>query len=161
MKTHKKLTSLFLLITLSVMALMLSACSKPALDVLPADAVIIAFGDSLTVGVGATPNESYPSTLANLTGLTAINSGVSGEKTNEGLKRLPSALNETQPDLVILIEGGNDILQQRPHDSIKKNLSEMIKLIHNRNIPLIMLGIPEKKISFKLSLLLRRVSAGT
>ena len=45
--------------------LFLFACTntQPTLSRLPDDAVILAFGDSLTSGVGALPGSSYPKFL--------------------------------------------------------------------------------------------------
>ena len=124
----------------------LTGCNSPELDKLPADAVILAFGDSLTAGVGTTPDKSYPAALASITGRQVINRGISGEETAQGLSRLPEVLADTQPDLVILIEGGNDILRNRPAADIKQNLAQMITLMQQRDIPVVLLGMPEKKL---------------
>lgn len=125
---------------------LLTGCNSPELNKLPADAVILAFGDSLTAGVGTTPDNSYPAVLASITGRQVINRGISGEETAQGLSRLPAVLADTQPDLVILIEGGNDILRNRPAADIKHNLAQMITLIQQRDIPVVLLGMPEKKL---------------
>ena len=124
----------------------LTGCNSPELDKLPADAVILAFGDSLTAGVGTAPDKSYPAVLASITGRQVINRGISGEETAQGLSRLPEVLADTQPDLVILIEGGNDILRNRPAADIKQNLAQMITLMQQRDIPVVLLGMPEKKL---------------
>jgi len=129
-----------------ITAFLLTGCNSPELNKLPADAVILAFGDSLTAGVGTTPDKSYPAVLASITGRQVINRGISGEETAQGLSRLPAVLADTQPDLVILIEGGNDILRNRPAADIKHNLAQMITLIQQRDIPVVLLGMPEKKL---------------
>ena len=67
--------------------LLVTGCERQLLSPLPADGVILAFGDSLTVGVGADSSRSYPSVLEELTGLRVINAGVSGETTGGGLRR--------------------------------------------------------------------------
>ena len=127
----------------------LSACSSPELKPIPEDGTILAFGDSLTVGVGTTAENSYPAVLAELTGLTVINAGVSGETTDEGALRLPDELDDVEPDLVIIIEGGNDLLQNRDHSAIKTNLKSMIEAAQSRNVQVVLIGVPQKKLFSK------------
>ena len=78
------------LIILCLVFVGISACGDdaPTLSRLPADAVILAFGDSLTEGVGAKDQESYPAVLQELTGRKVINGGVSGEESAPGFKTI-------------------------------------------------------------------------
>ena len=108
--------------------------------------VIVAFGDSLTEGVGTNKENSYPSVLAKLSGLNVINSGVSGETTSEGLVRLPYVIEEYKPSLLILLEGGNDILQNQSPRTIEQNLEKMILMARNQGIQLVLIGVPEKSL---------------
>lgn len=124
----------------------MTGCSSPELEPLNASSRILAFGDSLTLGVGTTKERSYPAVLSQLTGLDVINSGVSGEITDEGLLRFEQELEQAQPSLVIIMEGGNDILQNRDLAVTKSNLAAMIWLSKKRAIPVILIGIPEKRI---------------
>jgi lysophospholipase L1-like esterase len=117
--------------------------SQPSLSRLNEDAVILAFGDSLTYGVGASSSQDYPSILANLTGRKVINAGVSGEISAEGLQRLTGLLDETQPKLLLLIHGGNDILRNLPSQQTQVHLRAMIHLAKQRNIEVLMLGVPK------------------
>ncbi len=121
-------------------------CSSPELEPLPPGSRILAFGDSLTYGVGADLENSYPAVLARLTGLEVINAGVSGETTTEGLARLERELEEKRPALLILLEGGNDILRNHSPARIKSNLAAMISQAETRDIPVVLLGVPEKKL---------------
>jgi lysophospholipase L1-like esterase len=117
--------------------------NDPKLQLLADDAVILAFGDSLTYGTGAAKGDSYPSVLANLTGLKVINKGIAGEQTAQGLKRLPAVLDETNPDLVILCHGGNDILRRSSKDQARQNLEAMIGLIRASGAQVLLLGVPD------------------
>lgn len=124
----------------------LNACSSPSLPPLSDNGVILAFGDSLTYGAGASRTASYPAVLAELTGRKVINAGVSGETTSEGLARFPGALAESSPDLVILMQGGNDVLRNQSLVDAKRNLAAMIRQARARDVPVILLGVPEKNL---------------
>lgn len=127
-------------------SLALSACSQPSLSALSGTATLLAFGDSLTAGKGTGTESSYPAVLSSLTGLTVINAGVSGETTAEGLRRLPEVLSDNDPDLLLLMHGGNDILRNLGAGQAKTNLKSMINLARDRGIQVVLIGVPEKKL---------------
>jgi lysophospholipase L1-like esterase len=124
--------------------LFLTACGKSekVFSKLPGDAVIMAFGDSLTYGTGADKTQSYPSVLAKLSSHTVINNGVPGEISADGLNRLPALLDEQHPQLLILIHGANDIIRNIPREQTAANLTRMIAEAKQRNIKVVMLGVP-------------------
>ena len=123
---------------------LLAACGKgPQVTPLAQDAVVLAFGDSLTFGTGAQPAESYPSQLAGIIGRTVVNAGVPGEISEEGLKRLPEVLEETQPKLLILCHGGNDFLRKLSESQAAANLRAMIRLAKQKNISVILIATPK------------------
>jgi len=126
--------------------LAVSACNNSSLPALGSDAVILAFGDSLTKGKGTSAENSYPAVLARLSSRTVINAGISGETTAAGLLRLPGVLEDTSPDLMLLMHGGNDILQNLSLTAAKKNLQAMIRLAQERDIAVVLIGVPEKKL---------------
>jgi lysophospholipase L1-like esterase len=120
------------------------------LEALGQDAIILAFGDSLTYGTGANhQTESYPALLAQLSGKTVINAGVPGEVSGEGLSRLKSLLNEYQPALVLLCHGGNDLLRKLDTGKLKSNLQQMINLIREQGADVVMLSVPKPGLFLK------------
>lgn len=129
------------------LTLALVACSGDhELKPLAHNAKVLAFGDSLTAGLGVSPEKAYPAVLQSLSGRTVINAGVSGELTEAGVKRLPDLLDKHDPQLVILLEGGNDILQNRSLSSAKANLSAMITLVKNQGRDVVLVGVPKKSL---------------
>ncbi len=119
---------------------------KPNLISLSTNATILAFGDSLTQGVGASPHKDYPSQLAKILGHKVINAGISGETTTQGLKRFENVLNDTNPEAIILLEGGNDFLRNVPRHTTHQNLSKMITLAQSKNITMLLVSVPEKSL---------------
>ncbi len=88
-----KLRTVAIVFRLLLLALLVSSCDKPPqISLLPADAVVLAFGDSLTHGNGAAEGQAYPEVLAGLLDRTVINAGVPGEISEAGLLRLPQVL---------------------------------------------------------------------
>lgn len=119
------------------------ACSSGARPPsLANDAVILAFGDSLTFGTGATPAESYPAVLERLVGRRVVNSGVPGEVTGEGLSRLPEVLEKEKPALLILCHGGNDMLRRLDKQQTAGNLRAMIRLAQERGVSVVIISVP-------------------
>ncbi|WP_371186191.1 GDSL-type esterase/lipase family protein [Thalassotalea maritima] len=127
-------------------SLFLSSCSSDRLKPLPYSAKILAFGDSLTAGYGVSKVHRYPSVLAELTGLEVINAGISGEVTEDGLKRLPTLLQQHRVQLMVLLQGGNDILRNKSLSKAQQNLAQMIEIAHQQNIDVVLIGVPEKKL---------------
>jgi len=132
------------LISLLVVFITLSACSNdiPRLSPLTQESTILSFGDSLTYGTGTSVDQSYPSILSQLTGINIINDGVPGEITASGRLRLKKSLKKYQPNLVILCHGGNDLIQKLDPEQTKKNLENMINMIHETGSEVVLLAVP-------------------
>lgn len=125
-------------------AMWLLGCDRtPPLPKLAGDAVVLAFGDSLTFGTGASAGESYPEVLQTLLGRRIVNGGVPGEVSAEGLARLPALLDANAPDLVILCHGGNDFLRRHPQGEVAANLRAMIELAQSRGAAVVLVGVPQ------------------
>ncbi len=125
----------------------ISGCDNtPPLKTLSEDAVILAFGDSLTFGTGAGEAQSYPALLKASLSQQVINAGVPGEISGEGRARLPALLAEINPQLVILCHGGNDLIRKLNKQQIKKNLANMIETIQNTGAQVLLVAVPEPNI---------------
>ncbi len=125
-------------------ASLVSGCEEtPPLPRLSEDAVILAFGDSLTYGTGVDRAQSYPAVLQQLSGRKVINAGVPGEISANGLKRLPGLLQRHQPALLVLCHGGNDILRRMSRSEMKQNLDAMITLAKQQGVAVALLAVPD------------------
>jgi lysophospholipase L1-like esterase len=125
-------------------ASLLAGCGErvPRVAAVGADEVIVAFGDSLTYGTGASESESYPEVLARLIGRKVVRSGVPGEVTAQGLARLPQVLDQHRPALIIVCLGGNDMLRKVDDAQIRSNLRQIITTIRERGIAVVLVGVP-------------------
>lgn len=128
-----------------LLAVALAACGpkQPRLAPLSANDVILAFGDSLTYGTGASEAESYPAVLAQLINRNVVRSGVPGETTEGGLARLDGVLDEHRPALVILSLGGNDMLRKVDEAVVRDNLRRIIQSIRARGAAVVLFGVPK------------------
>lgn len=120
------------------------ACGRqpPRLRPLGPHACVVAFGDSLTSGVGVRASETYPALLARALGCEVINAGVAGETSDAALRRLPGVLESYRPDLVILCHGGNDFLQRRPESAVATNVARMIETIRSHGADVVLVSVP-------------------
>ena len=133
-----------LALALAALALLAAGCSKPPrLQSLAPDATVLAFGDSLTYGTGASESESYPAQLSQLIGRAVVRAGVPGEVTADGLARLPETLDEHRPRLLLLLHGGNDFLRRLPKSQAADNLRAMIRVAQSRGVDVVLIGTPE------------------
>jgi len=114
--------------------------------ILPIDTKVVAFGDSITYGYRVPKDKSYPAQLSQLLQITVVNAGRNGETSKEGLRRLPSILEKYKPQILIICEGGNDILRRRSLVRAKENIAKMIQLARSKNIFVVLVGVPTTEV---------------
>ena len=106
---------------------------------------VLAFGDSLTAGLGLSDRQAFPAQLearlrAEGVEVRIVNAGVSGDTTTDGLARLDWAL-ASKPDYVILALGANDALRGIDPKIVRENLDTMIGKIQATGAKLLLLGM--------------------
>jgi acyl-CoA hydrolase len=136
------------------LSLVITACAdRHQFSPLPPNTPVLAFGDSVTAGVGAAAGLDYPARLAATTGWQVINAGVSGDTARQARKRLASLLGTHQPALVIVELGGNDFLRQTPAAKVREYLQEIIREARASGALVALVAVP------RLSLLRASVGA--
>ena len=132
-------------LVLAIVALALAACGPrvPKVARLDPAAVVLAFGDSLTFGTGASESQNYPSVLQGLIGRKVYGAGVPGEVTAAGLARLPSALEYYKPQLLILCHGGNDFLRKVGKQQAAENIRAMVRMAQEKGVAVMLIAVPE------------------
>jgi acyl-CoA thioesterase-1 len=107
--------------------------------------VIVAFGDSLTAGLGLPQDAAFPAQLeaalkARGTEARIVNAGVSGDTAAAGLARLDWALPDDASAVIIEL-GGNDALQGIPPEGTKAALEKIIEKVKARGLPILLAGM--------------------
>jgi len=102
---------------------------------------IIAFGDSLVQGVGASPGHDIVSVLSRRLGIPIVNAGRSGDTTGTALTRLDSAVLSRNPRIVIVLLGGNDMLRRVPRATTFDNLDAIVSRIRARGAAVILVSV--------------------
>lgn len=129
------------LATLPAFALL--ACSREAKHAaLPRGASVVALGDSLTYGTGASPAASWPALLAQRSGWQVENAGVPGATAAQACERLPDLLSAHRPALVLVLVGGNDFLRRLPEAGVRDALATCVGSARAESIPVVLLPVP-------------------
>ncbi|RZL86322.1 MAG: GDSL family lipase [Variovorax sp.] len=127
--------------------LTLAACGEraPSVAALKSDAKVLALGDSLTAGYGASPDEAWPAKLALLTGWQIVNEGVNGDTSAGALRRLDGLLDANSYDAILIGIGGNDMLRAMPAKNTSSNLAAIVRkaLTHSPYVAVIAAPAPE------------------
>lgn len=101
---------------------------------------IIAFGDSLIAGYGASTGNDFVSLLEDEIGESIVNLGVPGEITLHGLSRV-DIVTKQHPKVVMVLLGGNDYIRGIPIETTFKTLDEIVQKIQKAGAVVIILGI--------------------
>lgn len=106
---------------------------------------IVAFGNSLTAGLGVGPAESYPAQLQQrLDDLgyryRVVNAGVSGETTAGGVRHVAWVL-KSRPAIVILELGANDGLRGLNPEQTQANLERIIQQFQQAGVTVVLAGM--------------------
>ena len=110
----------------------------------------MAFGDSITEGkvrlvplISLSKPETYPYKLEQMLlqrfptqSISVSNQGFSGEKTTEGVRRLPGLLDGEQPEVLLLLEGVNGV-RELATSSQATALQRMIRDAQQRGVDVI------------------------
>ena len=112
-----------------------------------AGATVLALGDSLTYGTGASPDTGYPAVLAGLTGWQVVNAGVPGDTSAQALQRLPALLDEHKPALVLVSIGGNDLLRRLPEADTRANVQRICELARDAGAQVMLLAVPRPSLA--------------
>ena len=102
---------------------------------------IIALGDSLTAGVGASQGNDLVTMLSKKIGKPIINAGISGDTTADALARLQNYVLSKNPKVVMVFLGGNDLLQQVSPTQTFQNLSTIVKKVQQQGAVVLLVGI--------------------
>jgi acyl-CoA thioesterase I len=131
----------------------LPSCSREAVKgrAVPPGATVLALGDSLTFGTGSTPDASYPSVLAQLTGWNVINAGVPGDTSTQALERTAGLLARHEPELVLLCIGGNDFLRRGDDATTRMNIRKLCEESLTAGAQVLRIAVPRPTVSARLT----------
>ena len=107
--------------------------------------VIVAMGDSLTSGLGVSPEDAYPAQLERLLAeremnYRVINAGISGETSSGARSRVGWVL-KLKPNIVILETGANDGLRGIDPALIEENIEQIIVRLKEEQITVVLAGM--------------------
>lgn len=101
---------------------------------------ILAFGDSITEGIGDEDGLGYPARLQAIIGDRVDNAGLSGEELcASGIYRYPEVYTRSNPDIDIIMEGANDAFVEVDDYVYQKCLQRLINITsYSGRTPLLM-----------------------
>jgi lysophospholipase L1-like esterase len=105
---------------------------------------VVALGDSITQGfVCDDETKSYPTRIAEITGLTVINAGKSGERSSDAAARARRVLDSNKPGFLLVLTGHNDAIFGRDPDAVINNIRSIINSARDRKtVPIVATLVP-------------------
>jgi acyl-CoA thioesterase-1 len=107
---------------------------------------IMVLGDSISAGYGLAQGEGWVALLEqrlqrDKLDYQVVNASISGETTLGGLNRIPAALREHQPAVVIVALGGNDGLRGNPLEETRRNLIAIVESCRKAGAKVVIAGM--------------------
>jgi lysophospholipase L1-like esterase len=134
-------------------AALLAACGRkpPRGRAVAPGSTVLALGDSLTYGTGATPETAYPAVLAAATGWDVVNAGIPGHTAAQALERLPGLLEQHRPALVLLSIGGNDFLRRQPEDAARAAIVRICEQALAAGAQVMLIAVPRPSLAARFT----------
>lgn len=136
----KRISLLFITIFIVIFGWFLFSKDFHITNAPPKGDTIVAFGDSLIVGVGATPGNDFISRTSRTIGIPIGNAGLSGDTTRAALSRIDEVLIQ-KPHVVLISLGGNDALKKIPKEETEQNLVTIVQRFQAEGAVTIVLGV--------------------
>ncbi|MEX0431520.1 arylesterase [Spiribacter insolitus] len=104
---------------------------------------ILVLGDSLSAAYNMPAEAGWVALLADRLGAGAevVNAAISGETTAGARARLPQALENHAPDIVVIALGGNDGLRGVSLSEVRDNLDAMITMARDAGARVVLAGV--------------------
>lgn len=108
--------------------------------------VILVLGDSLSAGYGLPTGRGWVNLLQQRLAqrkldYSVVNASISGDTTAGGRARLPAALAQHRPAIVVIELGANDGLRGQTLDSMRENLTAMVRASHKAGARVLLVGM--------------------
>ena len=115
--------------------------SYPMVNYPPSGSKVMVWGDNLSIGVGgSTATHGYTAVLRDRLSLDLVNKAASGETTKDALLHADQDLGEVMPNIVLILLGGNDLLEGVPPQETFANLRALIDKAHARKALVYLIG---------------------
>ena len=116
------------------------------LSVQAGERVVLVVGDSLSAAYAMDREQGWVHLLrerleSDHPGWSVANASITGDTTRGGLSRLPRALDEHEPQIVVIALGGNDGLRGLSPAEIRGNLERMIGLSRESGAEVMLAGV--------------------